>query len=81
MTADNAGPPTRARCAEYGIADGLSDLGNLQDVPDFAASVAVELIDPCYLLSADGRQAVIATDIIDDLQHAFPVGAILHAKF
>ena len=67
--------------AEYGIAGGLSDLGNLQDVPDFAPSVAVELIDPCYLLSADGRQAVIATDIIDDLQHAFPVGAILHAKF
>jgi len=67
--------------AEYGIAGGLSDLGNLQDVPDLTPSVAVELIDPCYLLSADGRQAVITTDIIDDLQHAFPVGAILHAKF
>jgi len=60
---------------------GLSDLGSLQDVPDFSPSVAVELIDPCYLLSADGRQAVIATDIIDDLQHAFPVGTILHTKF
>ena len=67
--------------AEYGIAGGLSDLGSLQDIPDFAASVAVELIGPCFLLSADGCQAVIATDIIDDLQHAFPVGAILHAKF
>ena len=67
--------------AEYGIAGGLSDLGNLQDVPDLTPSVAVELIDPYYRLSADGCQAVIATDIIDDLQHAFPVGAILHAKF
>jgi hypothetical protein len=33
--------------AEYGIAGGLNDLCNLQDVPDFAPSVAVELIDPC----------------------------------
>ena len=90
VTADNAAPTTRARCASARwarcrlsteIAGGLSDLGSLQDVPDFAPSVAVELIDPCYLLLADGRQAVIATDVIDDLQHALPVGAILHAKF
>src|SRR5215468_6485204 len=55
VTADNARPTTRARWllrgagalqAEYGVAGGLSDLGNLRDVPDFAPSVAVELIDP-----------------------------------